>query len=77
MTNNVDLKDLYELQEKMNSKLSALEAKVDSKFVSRVESDLRFRPIEDDLNRFKNLLYGTIATLIALIVAAIAGGKLL
>lgn len=77
----VTVKDVYELvnneTDKIYQKIEGVEKKIDDRYVPRTELENRFKPIEDDLNRFKNLLYGTIATLISLIVAAFAGGKLL
>lgn len=77
----VTIKDVYELvnneTDKIYQKIEGVEKKIDDRYVPRTELENRFKPIEDDLNRFKNLLYGTIATLISLIVAAFAGGKLL
>lgn len=80
-TERVGIKDVYQLVDRETSKLyekiQSVEDKIDNRYVPRTELDNRFKPIEDDLNRFKNLVYGTIATLIGLIVAAVAGGKLL
>ena len=70
-------KDLFLLQEKMDKKLNDLSEKIDTKYVSRNEIELRFKPVEEDLSRFKNLLYGTIASLIGLVVAGLAGGNLI
>jgi len=77
----VTSKDVYELIDRETSSikedLKRIENRIENGYVTRNEIDAKLKPMQDDINRFKNLVYGTIATLIALIIAALLGGQII
>lgn len=61
----------------IDEKLTALDKKIDHNFVAKDVYASEMGNVKDDIKYIKNLVYGTVGTLIALILAAVVSGKFL